>query len=144
MYCRLQVQLEHLKLDIVCKALLIKNVLMRTQKETEIFPRDPIIYSFLDVFFFSTSYPFTVSLSIRRTFIPGPLSSIIFVTYCLTAKITFIIAYLSTNFEFPRRKSTQISEEKSPLISPNHISPEAIFIFVTCLSQSPSRQVHFV
>ena len=103
---------------------------MRIRKETEISPRYPIIYSFLDVFFFfSTSYPFTVSLSIRRTFIPGPLSSIIFVTYCLTAKITFIIACLPTTFEFPRQKSTQISEEKSPLISPNHRSREAIFNF---------------
>ena len=34
----------------------------------------------------------TVSLSIRRTFIPGPQSSIILVTYNFTAKITFMAA----------------------------------------------------
>ena len=34
----------------------------------------------------------TVSLSISRTFMPGPLSSIILVTYCFTASITFIFS----------------------------------------------------
>jgi len=33
----------------------------------------------------------TVSLSISNTFIPGPLSSIIFEMYCFTARITFIV-----------------------------------------------------
>lgn len=34
----------------------------------------------------------TVSLSMSKTFIPGPLLSIILVTYCLTAKVTFILS----------------------------------------------------
>lgn len=38
---------------------------------------------------------FTVSLSMSKTFIPGPLLSIILVTYCLTAKVTFILSTVS-------------------------------------------------
>lgn len=34
----------------------------------------------------------TVSLSMRSTFMPGPLSSIILETYCFTAKTTFMVA----------------------------------------------------
>lgn len=34
----------------------------------------------------------TVSRSISRTFIPGPLFSIILVTYCFTASVTFMVA----------------------------------------------------
>lgn len=42
----------------------------------------------------------TVSLSIRRTFIPGPLSSIILVTYCFTAKMTFMVLNFNLKLEF--------------------------------------------
>lgn len=34
----------------------------------------------------------TVSRSMSRTFIPGPLFSIILVTYCFTASVTFMVA----------------------------------------------------
>ena len=34
----------------------------------------------------------TVSLSMRSTFMPGPLSSIILEMYCFTAKTTFMVA----------------------------------------------------
>lgn len=51
-----------------------------------------------------------------RTFIPGPLSSIIFVTYCLTAKMTFMILCLPFKLKFrvSRAKSTEICEEIFP------------------------------
>lgn len=39
----------------------------------------------------------TVSRSISRTFIPGPLFSIILVTYCFTASVTFMAATQKLN-----------------------------------------------
>lgn len=39
----------------------------------------------------------TVSRSISRTFIPGPLFSIILVTYCFTASVTFMVATRKVN-----------------------------------------------
>lgn len=49
----------------------------------------------------------TVSRSISRTFIPGPLFSIILVTYCFTASVTFMVATQKVNDKKRSRESRQ-------------------------------------
>lgn len=70
----------------------------------------------------------TVSRSISRTFIPGPLFSIIFDTYCFTARVTFIL----TNYNRTDRRETD-----KGVFNPLQISPTLDWFRVSaCFGQN--------
>lgn len=73
----------------------------------------------------------TVSLSISRTLMPGPLSSIIFEIYCFTAKTTFI--FLQAFVPFPPRKNMKPnSHPLSISLSPFCFSGSEPLHFLVC------------